>query len=102
MKKIVVTAPVGEVSDKVRQTIGEAGGGKVGNYTFCSFTTRGIGRFLPGEGAQPAIGEVGTLEQVEEERIEITCDDALVADVIAAILRVHPYKEPAIDIYALE
>ncbi len=101
MKKIVVTVPV-ESADNVRQVIGEAGGGKIGNYSFCSFSVRGIGRFLPGEGAHPAIGEVGKLEEVEEERIEVNCDDTLVADVVAAIRAVHPYEEPAIDIYPLE
>ncbi len=101
MKKIVVTVPV-ESADKVRQAMGEAGGGKVGNYSFCSFSVRGTGRFLPGAGAHPAIGEVGKLEEVEEERIEVNCADELVADVISAIRRVHPYEEPAIDIYLLE
>jgi hypothetical protein len=102
MKKIVVTAPVGEVADNIRQAIGEAGGGKVGNYSFCSYSVRGVGRFLPGDGAHPAIGEVGKLEEVEEERIEITCADELVSDVVAAIRAVHSYEEPAIDIYLLE
>lgn len=101
MKKIIVTAPAGEVADKVRQAMGAAGAGKVGNYTFCSFSVRGTGRFLPGEGAHPAIGLVGKPEEVEEERIEVNCDDELVADVVAAIRRVHPYEEPAIDIYPL-
>ena len=91
-----------ESADKVRQAMGEAGGGKVGNYSFCSFSVRGTGRFLPGAGAHPAIGEVGKLEEVEEERIEVNCADELVADVISAIRRVHPYEEPAIDIYLLE
>lgn len=101
MKKIVVTVPIQD-ADKVRQAIGEAGGGKVGSYSFCSFSVRGTGRFLPGEGAYPAIGAVGKLEEVEEERIEVNCADELVADVISAIRRAHPYEEPAIDIYLLE
>lgn len=101
MKKIVVTVPVTD-AEKVRRTIGEAGGGKVGDYSFCSFSVRGTGRFLPGEGAHPAIGEVGKLEEVEEERIEVNCADELVASVIAAIRAAHPYEEPAIDIYSLE
>ena len=101
MKKLIVTTPV-DSADEVIQAIGEAGGGKIGNYSFCSFSVRGVGRFLPQEGAKPAIGEVGKLEEVEEERVEITCEDALVADVVAAIRRVHPYEEPAIDIYPLE
>lgn len=101
MKKIVVTVPVTD-ADKVRQAIGEAGGGKVGNYSFCSFSVRGTGRFLPGDGAHPAIGEVGKPEAVEEERIEVSCDDELVAQVVAAIRSAHPYEEPAIDVYSLE
>ena len=101
MKKIAVTVPVVD-ADKVRQAIGEAGGGKAGNYSFCSFSVHGIGRFLPREGARPAIGEVGKLEEVEEERIEVSCADELVADVVSAIRRVHPYEEPVIDIYPLE
>jgi hypothetical protein len=101
MKKIVVTVPV-ESADKVRQAIGEAGGGRVGNYAFCSFSVRGTGRFLPGTGAHPAIGEVGKPEEVEEERIEVNCADGLVTDVVAAIRRAHPYEEPAIDMYLLE
>ncbi len=100
MKKLVVTVPVGD-ADKVRQAIGEAGGGKVGNYSFCSFSVRGTGRFLPGEGAHPAIGEVGKPEEVEEERIEVNCADELVAGVVSAIRRAHPYEEPAIDVYPL-
>lgn len=100
MKKIVITAPLVE-ADAVRRAIGEAGGGKAGKYTFCSFSVRGVGRFLPGVGAQPAIGEVGKLEEVEEERIEVTCDDDLVAAVVTAIRSAHSYEEPAIDIYQI-
>jgi hypothetical protein len=74
----------------------------VGNYGYCSFSTKGIGRFLPLDGANPAIGEVGTLEMVEEERIEIGCTRENVAEIIAAIKAVHPYEEPVIDVYTLE
>ena len=101
MKKIVVTVPI-EEAERVRQAIGAAGGGKVGNYTFCSFSVRGVGRFLPGEGASPAIGNIGELEEVEEERIEVTAGDSEVAGIVEAIRAVHPYEEPAIDIYPLE
>ncbi len=99
--KIVVFVPL-DHADAVRQAIGEAGGGKLGNYSFCSFSTRGVGRFLPNEGARPAIGEVGKLEQVEEERIEVTCTEDVRDAVIAAIKNVHPYEEVAMDVYRLE
>ena len=57
---------------------------------------------MPGEGAHPAIGEVGKLESVEEERIEAVCARDLLPAVITAIKRVHPYEEVALDVYPLE
>ena len=41
-------------------------------------------------------------EEVQEERIEITCADELVVDVVAAIRAAHSYEEPVIDIYLLK
>ena len=69
MLKIIVFVPLTH-ADIVRQAIGDAGGGKIGNYSHCSFSSNGIGRFKPLEGAHPAIGEVGKFEEVQEERIE--------------------------------
>ena len=62
----------------------------------------GIGRFRPEEGAHPHIGTVGKPEEVEEERIEVTCDRPLVDDVVRAIKKAHPYEEVAMDVYRLE
>ena len=101
MHKIVVYVPLTH-TDVVREAIGTAGGGKLGKYSHCSFSTRGIGRFKPEEGANPHIGQVGKLEEVEEERIEVTCDSRVVGNVIAAIKRVHPYEEIAMDVWELE
>lgn len=99
--KIVVYVPYSH-ADAIRQAVGQAGGGRLGKYSYCSFSVRGIGRFRPEAGAQPAIGQVGRLEEVEEERIEITCDSPLVREVIAAIVKAHPYEEPALDLWPLE
>ncbi|MDB5266818.1 MAG: hypothetical protein JWN89_633 [Parcubacteria group bacterium] len=101
MKKVVVYVPLTH-TDQVREAIGQAGGGQLGKYAFCSFSTRGIGRFKPLEGANPHIGFVGQMEAVEEERIEVSVEDSLVESVISAIKKVHPYEEVALDIYNLE
>ena len=61
--KIVVSVSECHV-DVVRDAIGKAGAGKIGNCDYCSFSIKGIGRFKPGEGAHPAIGEVGKFEAV--------------------------------------
>lgn len=98
--KVIVTVPENE-AEKLRQVVGEAGGGKVGNYTYCSFSVKGTGRFLPVVGASPSIGEVGKLEEVMEERIEITCDSERLKVVVAAIREAHSYEEPSIDTYEL-
>lgn len=98
--KIVVSVPDTHTG-AVREAMGKAGAGKIGNYTHCSFSVRGTGRFLPGEGAHPAIGEVGRPESVSEERIEVTCTRELLKEVIMAIKNTHPYEEPVIDIYPL-
>jgi hypothetical protein len=98
--KIVVFVPTSH-AEIVRQAMGDAGAGKIGQYSHCSFSAGGIGRFRPLAGAQPAIGEVGKFEAVEEERIEAACERENARQVIAAIRSVHPYEEPAIDIYPL-
>ncbi|HSX27339.1 MAG TPA: hypothetical protein VLG25_01005 [Patescibacteria group bacterium] len=98
--KIVVFVPESH-TDIVRKAIGDADGGRLGNYTYCSFSVKGIGRFKPEQGAHPAIGQVGKLEEVEEERIEITCEKEKATDVVNAIKSVHPYEEIALDVYSL-
>lgn len=99
--KVVVYVPT-ENADAVREAIAGAHGGELGKYTHCSFSMKGIGRFKPETGANPHIGEVGKLEQVKEERIEVTCRAEILEDVITAIKRVHPYEEVALDVYSLE
>lgn len=98
--KLVVYVPETH-ADAVRQALGEAGAGKVGDYGFCSFSVKGVGRFLPLDGANPTIGEVGKLEEVVEERIETVCYEKDLEKVIDAVKKVHPYEEVAIDAYPL-
>lgn len=99
--KIVVFVPETH-TDVVREAMGKAGAGVIGNYSFCTFSTKGIGRFQPGQGANPHIGNVGKLEEVIEERIETVCSKEKLQEVIKAIKSVHPYEEVALDVYPLE
>ena len=89
-------------SEKLRDAIGNAGAGVIGNYTHCTFTIKGIGRFKPVEGANPTIGEVGKLEEVQEDRIETVCTGDKLQAILKAIKEVHPYEEPATDVYPIE
>ena len=98
--KIVVFVPLSH-AEHLRKAMAEAGAGHIGNYDFCSFSVKGEGRFRPLEGTKPFIGEKGKVEVVEEERIETICPENKVKEVLEAIKKVHPYEEPAIDIYPL-
>lgn len=98
--KIVVFVPKTH-TDVVRQAIGEAGAGKIGNYSHCSYSVDGVGRYIPLERAHPHIGKVGKFESVKEERIECVCDRVKAKEIISSIKKVHPYEEVALDIYPL-
>lgn len=89
-------------AEKVRRAMGEAGAGGIGNYSRCSFSVKGTGRYKPEKGAKPAIGKVGKVEEVTEERITMQCERRLLKRVISAIKEVHPYEEPPIFLYPLE
>jgi len=99
--KLVVFVPLSHC-DTVRQALGEAGAGKIGNYDFCSFSAHGIGRFRGNENSNPSIGESGKYESVEEERIEVVLPREILTSVIEKIKSVHPYEEVAFDVYSLE
>ncbi|RHW41034.1 Nif3-like dinuclear metal center hexameric protein [Neobacillus notoginsengisoli] len=101
LKKLAVFVPV-DHADAVRKAIGSAGAGAIGEYSFCSFSSEGTGRFLPGEGTNPFIGQQGQIEEVEEVKVETIIPDRLVKKVISAMLKAHPYEEPAYDLYPLE
>ena len=98
--KIQVYCPK-ESADDIRLAIGKAGGGVIGNYTYCSFLSDGHGYFLPMEGSNPAIGKHGEIEKVAEVKIEFVCEQDKVKDVIEAIKKAHPYEEVPIDIFQL-
>lgn len=97
---IVVNAPEQE-ADAIRQAIGDAGGGKIGDYTYCSFSVTGKGRFKPNSQADPTIGTSGKLETVTEERIEVACEESDAPAIVKAIRETHSYEEPAIVVYPL-
>jgi hypothetical protein len=98
--KIVVFVPEAH-ADVVRKAMGDAGAGKIGNYSYCSFSSKGQGRFLPLKGANPSIGKIGTPEIVNEERIEFVCEKKNLKKVIFAMKKSHPYEEVAFDVYVL-
>ena len=100
MFKIITFVPI-KYADKIRQAMGDAGAGILGKYHHASFSTRGVGRFIPSEGAHPTIGTAGKMSEVEEEKIEVICEKDKVKEVVAAIKKTHPYEEIPLEIYEL-
>ena len=98
--KIFVTIPPENV-EEVRKAVCEAGAGVIGDYTYCTSSTKSIGTFIPNDNANPYIGKNNQLEFVEEEKLEFVCDIDQVKKVISKLREVHPYEEPAIDIVPL-
>ncbi|MFE8695408.1 Nif3-like dinuclear metal center hexameric protein [Cytobacillus sp. FJAT-53684] len=101
LKKLVVYVPE-ENAEELKKALGSAGAGAIGNYSHCSFSSAGIGQFLPGEEANPHIGQLGKLEMVSEERVETVFPEHLEKRILSAMFKSHPYEEVAYDIYSLE
>ncbi|UOE95690.1 Nif3-like dinuclear metal center hexameric protein [Alkalihalobacillus sp. LMS39] len=101
LKKFVVYVPRSHEA-VVREAIGTAGAGHIGDYSHCSFSSEGVGRFTPLEGSTPFIGQQGKSESVEEIKLETIIPAELQQQVIRAMINAHPYEEPAYDIYPLD
>jgi dinuclear metal center YbgI/SA1388 family protein len=100
LDKWVIFVPP-ENADALRAAIFAAGAGQIGDYSHCSWSVTGTGQFLPEDGAQPAIGSVGAVEHVVEDRVEVVAPARVRGRVLAAMREAHPYEEPAFDIVAL-
>lgn len=90
-----------EYAEKVRSAIFAAGGGAIGNYRECSFSTTGTGTFLPGDDAHPFTGETGKRHEAEELKIEILYPLHMRGRILAALRSNHPYEEVAYETITL-
>jgi hypothetical protein len=79
----------------------DSGAGQSEKYSDFSFSSEGVGKFRPKEGARPHIGSIGEMKKVIEERIETICPKEIAKKVTEEIKKNHPYEEPIIDIYPL-
>lgn len=101
LKKLVTFVPLAH-EQAVRQALGDAGAGWIGNYSHCTFRVEGTGTFLPQENTNPYIGEKGKLEEVQEVRMETIFPEQIERKVLQALFKAHPYEEVAYDIYPLD
>ena len=90
-----------EYTDRIREAVGLAGAGTIGEYTVCSFTSHGTGTYIPSSRAVPFEGETGKLSRVDEDRLEMVVPSPLVPSVLEAARKAHPYDEMAYDLIQL-
>lgn len=91
-----------EAEGPVLKALYELGGGKMGNYDSCGFTTKGYGSFRPLEGANPKIGQVGKKEILEETKVEMIFPQHLVSKAIEVLKEKHPYETVAYEVFKCE
>jgi dinuclear metal center YbgI/SA1388 family protein len=97
-RKLVTFVPR-DAADALLEALAEAGAARIGNYTHCSFRAEGTGTFFASEGSAPRAGKRGELSHEAEVRLELGIPPAREGEVVRALLRAHPYEEPAFDLY---
>ncbi|MEY3631536.1 MAG: hypothetical protein RL408_1090 [Bacteroidota bacterium] len=86
----------------VREALHSAGAGNIGEYSSCSFTSEGLGRFQPSTEANPHTGTANVLSEVNEVKIEMIFPTHLTSAILTALKSAHPYEEVAYSIYSLD
>jgi dinuclear metal center YbgI/SA1388 family protein len=88
--------------EEVRDALYAKGAGEYKNYSHSGFYQSGNGTFKPLENSDPYLGRKNSFNQVKEYRFETIVAPENLDKVINALLKVHPYEEPAWDLYQLE
>ena len=99
--KLVFFVPPSDL-EKCKEAIFATGAGTFPGekYSKCAFQTTGTGQFLPSDTANPAIGETGTLESVDEVKVEIMCfSRGVMVRAVEELVKAHPYEEVAYEVY---
>jgi dinuclear metal center YbgI/SA1388 family protein len=99
--KLIVFVPINSL-EKVTEAVFNAGGGIIGEYENCSFNVNGEGTFKGSKKSNPSVGIKNRFEKVDETRVEFLVDSWKLNLVISALIKAHPYEEPAYDIYPLK
>jgi dinuclear metal center YbgI/SA1388 family protein len=100
LQKLYTFVPTAQLS-LVRDAIFAAGAGQIGQYSECSFGTEGTGTFKGGADTQPFVGQPGLRHEETETRLEVILPAYLSRQVVAAMIKAHPYEEVAYDLIDL-
>jgi len=102
-RKLKITTFVPEDHlDSIREALGKAGAGVIGEYDQCSFSISGEGTFRGSEHSNPFTGNAGVFEKTTEIRLEMLLPERAKWSVVKALYEAHPYDEPAYELYILD
>lgn len=85
----------------VREKLHEAGAGNIGEYSSCSFSSEGTGRFTPSENSNPFQGEKNSPSTEKELKVDMIFPSHLENEIVQALNEAHPYEEVAYFITSL-
>ncbi len=101
IKKLTTYIPKND-ADKLKNALFKAGGGNIGNYSHCSFSTNGLGSYKANKSAKPKKGEIGKTHFEAETQISLTFEKAVEQKILEALFNHHPYEEVAYEVQTLE
>ena len=91
-----------ENAEKLRNSLFDAGAGKIGNYEKCSFISHGEGTYMGTKNSNPKIGSKFEFVATKEIKIEVTFEKHLQSKIIETLKKNHVYEEVAYEVYQLE
>ncbi|MFW6229922.1 MAG: Nif3-like dinuclear metal center hexameric protein [Halanaerobium sp.] len=98
--KLVTLFPEASFKE-VRDALYAKGAGKYNNYSHSGFYQQGTGTFKALENSDPYLGQKKSYNEVNEYKFEAIVSPKNLDKVINTLLKVHPYEEPAWDLYQL-
>lgn len=101
IKKLTTYAPPQAV-DSIKKALFSVGGGTIGNYQECSFTSLGTATFKGNEHSNPVVGKKGVTQTASELMIAMTFPKHLEKNILSALFDSHPYEEVAYEVTTLE
>lgn len=99
--KLVVFVPAG-YEGVMRRALFEAGAGGIGDYDHCWFGASGQGGFRSPDNGKPFLGCIGEDTRARESRLEVILPKYLADRAAEAVLKSHPYEEPAFEFHPVK
>lgn len=98
--KVEIFVPLENVKEII-EAINKEGLIREGDYDYCYSYTPVKGHFRPLDQAQPYIGQIGKIEEVDEVKVEFRIEKSKKAQAFNLITKNHPYEVPVINFISL-